>query len=195
MHQLAMYYFLVLNSLSLPCFMTLGLDPGNIWPLPDGVVFVSIKRGHWRDTESPWQRQGLFIRVWDALFSPTPKVYCQWHLGNAKVLTLQGISLPLSRLLRINSGPPTCSTKILGQVGLQTGPASSLATSRPHIQVAVTHLQRELKLSLGGGEGPLASSWCLHPVLSFSPRKNSSFHLLFLYSLETSFTPSVVNHS
>ena len=41
------YYFLALNLPSLSCFMILGPDPGNISPLSDGTVLVSINRGHW----------------------------------------------------------------------------------------------------------------------------------------------------
>lgn len=155
-HQLATYYFLALNLPSLPCLVTLGLDPGNIWPLPDGAVFVSIKRGHWRDTESPQQRQGLFTGVWDAflLYSPHPQSVQPGALGKPKGLTLQGISLPLSRLLRIGAGPPTCSTKIQPSgLLLQTGRASALATSRPHIHVAVTSSSKGTDTQSWGWQG------------------------------------------
>lgn len=114
--QLATYYFLALNSPSLPCFVILGLDPVNISLLSHGAVLVFINREPWRNAARPLHRKGLIILVWDAL---SPLKYIASGVWETQQCSLSREFLYHSAVcfLRINSGPLTFFTKFLNLVG------------------------------------------------------------------------------
>lgn len=142
----------------------------------------SSKEGTGRTLKGQSRGRGLLLD--SGCFIPS-KAHCQWHLGNPKVLTLQGISLPLSRLLRTNSGPPTCSTRILNPVGCFYRPAPACTLWQGHWPPAVTSSPKRTETQSWGWGG--ASYKLLVPLrCTLSPSALEKVDL---------FTTSVVNHN
>lgn len=118
-----------------PLLYDTGADPVNISLLPDGSVLVSSTDGHCKARAD----EGAFHPGLGCFILSKMDSRSQWCQGNPMVLSLQGISLLLSRLI---SKDQLWSTYILYQVSqpsrllLQTTPAYTLWRDYWHRQAA-----------------------------------------------------------
>lgn len=187
MHPLATLFVL---SSKFTLFVLLW-DPGAgpCKHLSDGAVFVFINRGQWRDTARPRAEEGAFS-CWFGRRHPLQSMllpvacgkpngaHSPGNFSTTQQSAFWGAPLVHPHSLLSFSTWEAAHTNQLQPV------TSGKFTSRLQSHVAVTSspLRSDPQPS-EGGERPPASSHCLHPVLSFSPRKRSFFHLLFLRSL------------
>lgn len=100
--------------------MILGLDPANSSLLPDGSVLVSSTERHRKAiAEEGALHSDLGCFIPSEVYS-----HSLWHWGNPAVLTPQGISLPLSKLLSEDQLWSTyIPTKFLNLAGCSYRPA------------------------------------------------------------------------
>lgn len=178
-----------------PLLYDTGADPVNISLLPDGSVLVSSTDGHCKARAD----EGAFHPGLGCFILSKMDSRSQWCQGNPMVLSLQGISLLLSRLI---SKDQLWSTYILYQVSqpsrllLQTD-SSLYPLARLLASAGCIFMWQQLHFQWGLGVGRELLQ-ALSASILYSPsalEKSTFFHLLFLYSLETSLIPLVVNHS
>lgn len=138
--------------------MILGLDPVNSSLLPDGSVLVSSTERHRKAiAEEGAFHSGLGCFIPSEVYSHSLR-----HWGNPGVLTPQGISLPLGKLL---SEDQLWSTYIPYQVSQPSGLLLQTSCSLPLWRAyrppagcgGVFRYSHFISSEVWGGEGPLAS--------------------------------------